>query len=293
MATLVTDRIIDSHLHVWDPAVLDYPWLVGLPIAGRRGIGDIPTAFGDTRVDGVVAVQAECVPEEYLDEVRWVSALGLAHPGTPPVLGMVARAALETEDGGHQVRDVAAEPLVVGVRRNIQGEPDGFARGLVSGIDAVTRAGLTFDLCVTADQLWQVADLLDEVDPTGRFVLDHLGKPPVGVVSTFSDWQVQVERLAEHPTMMCKLSGLLTEVRDGEPTASTFAPYLETAVEAFGPERVMFGSDWPVCTLAGGDYGDWVEIVADVLGPDRDLQRAVFAANAVAFYGLDDPASPS
>lgn len=287
VGSLRASRIIDSHIHFWDRDVTPVAWLEGLPISHRHDPSGIPAAIGDVPVAGLVFVQAEADPA--LSEVRWVEGLGAEHPGTPPVLGIVARAALESTDVEAELAVLRGRPRVVGIRRTIQAEAPDFAMRLIPGLRVVAAAGYTFDVCVTDDQLASVADLLDAVDTgvhSGRYVLDHLGKPQVGVAAALPEWRTQLERLAAHPGVWCKLSGLFTEVREGPADTAAVAPYLEVAIEVFGTDRVLYGSDWPVSTLAGRTYQDWVETVATVLGPDQEVQEAVFADNAISCYAL-------
>ena len=154
--------------------------------------------------------------------------------------------------------------LLVGVRRLFQDEPPGFLAqpGLRAGVALLAAQDLVFDVCVREPQLGEVVDLV-RVLPEVRFVLDHLGKPQVGADPT--RWRRNLAALAELPNVMCKLSGLLTEVVAGTGRPGDFRPYLEYALEVFGPGRCLYGSDWPVLTLAGS-YADWRELVLDVVG---------------------------
>jgi L-fuconolactonase len=259
-------HVLDSHLHLWDPAVLDYDWLAG-DLRRRFGPGELAAA---TRSDeegttwGFVAVQAECAPEQSLAEVDWISGLA-AEAG---VRGIVARAALEQ---GSAVRDdlaaLASRPLVRGVRRLLQDEPAGFARqpAFVAGAREVARAGLVFDACVRAPQLDDVVALADAV-PELAIVLDHLGKPQVGSPAVpgrvdGAGWAAALRSLAERPNVVVKLSGLPAESA-GDWSPAQLDPFLEVALDAFGPTRLMFGTDWPVSRgpLAWRDY------VADRVG---------------------------
>lgn len=283
-------RVLDSHLHLWDPSLLEYTWLEG-PLRARFGLDEIDAAVSGLDTE-FVFVQAQCVPEQYLEEVAWVSDLA----GAVCVRGVVAGARL---DGGAATRAhldaLAAFPLVVGVRHLLQGEPDGFSGSAAfrAGMDAVAERGWTFDACVRSSQLRDVIALA-EAYPDLRIVLDHLGKPFVGTAAAparpSEEWARDLTALAAHPRVHVKLSGLPAEAA-GAWSPAQVEPFLDAAAEAFGPERLMIGSDWPVSAVRGGEIDPaalrtWVEAVrawAESRGHDV---AAILHSNAERFYGL-------
>lgn len=279
-------RTVDSHLHLWDPELLDYDWLEGA-LLRRFGPEQLDDVRAETVADvGFVFVQAECAPEQSVAEVDWVAALA----SRVGVRGIVARAPLEDPAATEaHLAAYAARPLVVGVRRLLQSEPDGFAArpGFREAARAVASARLTFDACVRAHQLPDVIALADAV-PDLTIVLDHLGKPAVGNVDAVADavgtpWAQALSALAERPNVVCKLSGLPAEA-SGEWSAAQMRPFLDVALDAFGPERLLFGGDRPV----SGPYGRWITAVSD-WALDRlggAAAGAVLAANAERVYGL-------
>ena len=193
---------------------------------------------------------------------------------------------------------MAGEPLeiasprverVVGVRHNIQQQPAGFALqpAFVRGVRAVSEAGRPFDLCITADQLPEALALV-ELCPDTSFVLDHCGKPAIRD-DAFDEWARHLERLALHDRVSCKISGLLTEAREEQRSASGMARWVGRAREYFGASRLLYGSDWPVSTLGGG-AGRWRGIVDEITAgwPEAD-RRALFADNAARVYGVSVP----
>jgi predicted TIM-barrel fold metal-dependent hydrolase len=283
VTSVLAPAIVDSHLHLWNGGVLAYGWLDGLGIDGPYEPGDIPADVGAVPIEGFVFVQAECDPEQSVDEVNWVN--DVSSGGDPfRLAGIVARVDLTSDRVAADLSEIARLDNVVGIRHNIQGEPRGFARSLVDGVDALTAMDLTFDLCCRADELDEVIDLVDRCDNRTRFVLDHLGKPAVGDPDGFDAWSSRLGRLAEASNVFCKLSGLQTETVPGvTPSADVFAPYLDRAIEAFGIDRVMYGSDWPVCTL-NGSMGQWIRTVAALLGPDAAAHRKVFHDTVERFY---------
>ncbi|MFF2486585.1 amidohydrolase family protein [Microbacterium sp. NPDC058062] len=280
-------RVVDGHLHLWDREVLTYEWLEG-PLLRSFGPDELDVALQEApEADcGFVFVQAECAPEQSIAEVDWVASL--TH--RVPVRGIVARAPLE--DPGATEEHLAAfaeRPLVVGVRRLLQSEPDGFGLrpGFLRGAQAVAAAGLTFDAGVRWTQLPDLVAFADAL-PDLAIVLDHLGKPEVGSPDDAdpadgTPWAESLRDLARRPNVVCKLSGLPAE-SPGEWTEAQMRPFLDVALDAFGPDRLLFGSDWPV----SGQYGRWLDTVTSWL-EDRVGERhrkAVLAENAERFYRL-------
>lgn len=277
------DPVIDSHVHFWDPDRLRYPWLDGETQLRRTFT---PEDLRGLTVEGYVFVQAETLPEQAADEVAWVRSLAAAGA---PVLGVVARAALERGAACEpELASYAADPLVVGVRRLLQDEPDGFAlrSAFLDAVRALPDHGLTFDLCVRENQLDEVCRLV-RLCPEVRFVLDHLGKPAVDPAGpAASPWSARIDQLSDSPNVWCKLSGLASEARPADRTPAAMLPYLAHVLETFGPDRCLFGSDWPVSGLVVGHrtWYDLVGLACDHLAADD--RAKVFAGNAVDVYGL-------
>ena len=299
-------RVIDSHLHVWDPEVLEYTWLEGAYDARFA-----ETELEHDRLTGAdeekaVFVQAETVEDRFLDEVRWVESL--ADP--LGVLAIVAGVRLDRGiDTTTHLDELAAHPLVVGVRHNLQDAEDGLAvsTAFVTGAREVAARGWTFDACVRAHQLPDVARLAGAI-PELRMVLDHLGKPEVGTADAprtpSVEWVRDLDELARHPQVFCKLSGLPAEAARNW-SREQLEPFLDVAADAFGVERLMWGSDWPVSVIGPAEEGDphapadgsatyqptararWLDLVvawAEARGHDVD---AILWANAAQFYGTD------
>jgi len=277
--------LLDAHLHFWDPAARHHDWLAAHPPLRRR-FGPEDLAPGAHELTGAVFVQADCHEAEALAEVRWVTELAQDHP---LIRGIVAyapvhRGRLAWDD----VVAVAASPLVVGVRWLLQGRPSEEITGkaLIRGLRLLAEWGLTFDLCATHDQLTAVASLVAAC-PQTSFVLDHLGKPPVAA-GQLDPWRGDLARIASLPNVACKLSGLATEAAPGW-TADDVRPYLEHALEVFGPQRCMIASDWPVVTLAA-TAAHWFDVVLGVIAHLPAQQRtAVLYGTATAAYGLAGP----
>ena len=286
---------MDAHVHFWDPGELHYPWLDGHPALGRAFLpADYRAAVGTAPVRRVLFVEANCLPDESRREVAFVERLAerlaAASAGEAGrVAGAVAFAELGAPAAG-LARELdalqAGSPLVRGVRQNIQGHPPGFAlrRSFVDGVAEVGRRGLTFDLCATHDQLGEVLSLVERC-PGTRFVLDHCGKPAVRD-RRFEPWAADVARIAGHEHVCAKLSGLLTEAHHASWREADLAPYAEHVLACFGSERVMYGSDWPVLTLAG-TFADWYGFTERLTAAwSAAERRAFYADNAVRAYGL-------
>ena len=279
--------VIDAHVHFWDPAVLRYPWLAGAPALAEPFLPRDFAPLASRDVEAVVFVEANCAPGQAADEVAWVERLAETEPR---IVGIVAYVDLldETRRAAALVR-LGATPRVVGVRHNIQQQPTGFALqpAFVRGVQAVGAAGRPFDLCITADQLPEVVTLVDRC-PDTTFVLDHCGKPAIRD-DAFDDWARDLERLARHERVSCKISGLLTEARDDQRSAAGLGHWIGRARECFGAERLLYGSDWPVSTLGGGS-ARWRAIVDELTAawPESE-QRALLAENAARVYGLAVP----
>jgi len=276
--------IVDAHVHFWDPAVLHYPWLAGVPALRRAFTPADYAATAQGRVDRVVVVEANALASESASEVAYLER----SPAAPACIAAIVAYADMTDAGVEQTLDaLASRPLVRGVRHNIQGHEAGFCTtaAFVRGVRAAGRRGLTFDLCITHDQLPD-AVALARACPGTRFVLDHAAKPAIGGAMP-EGWRVGIAGLAALENVSAKLSGLLTEARPAVRTPEHLRPYADRLLDVFGVDRVMFGSDWPVATLAGGfdcwyDFTDWL---AASWAPDE--RQRLFAGTAAAVYGID------
>ncbi len=295
--------VVDSHVHHWDPERLAYPWLDEFTRLRRpylpAQLAEAVTDLDGFAVAGVVHVQADCRPDQALAEVDLVA--GLDAP--VPVLGIVAYAGVER--GAAVAEELAAlreRPLVRGVRRSTQNEPDGVLGSAAyrDGLVEVARAGLSADLCVRAAQLPEVVDALRDVldrEPGLTVVLDHAGKPSIaadltGTGRTRAAWRADLADLAALPGVVCKLSGLVTEADWDAWTPEQVQPYLTDVLETFGPDRVLFGSDWPVLTLAA-DHARWLALVEQSVAPLGEAALdAVLAGTAARTYRLALPDPP-
>jgi L-fuconolactonase len=276
--------IVDSHVHFWNPENFRYPWLDALPALNRPFLPENYAAASSTAdVGRFIFVECGCEPAQSLAEVDWSSALAKQEPR---LRGIVAEASLEK---GGAVRDdleqLAQRPLVKGVRRNLQDESAAdfcLRPEFIAGVQHLAEFGFTFDLCIRHEQLRSVAELVRRV-PRVVFVLDHFGKPEVRN-GKIEPWATDLNKLAALPNVVCKISGLTTEAdwQKWQPADLKF--YFDRAWECFGPDRVLFGSDWPVATLAT-DYERWIETVQNLVSSaGESVQAKLFKTNAERIY---------
>lgn len=244
--------ILDSHVHFWDPRRLRYPWLDDVAALNRPCTpADYPGGHD------VIVVEGGRTPAHAGAEIAWMRTEAALRPW---IRGIVAHADLERPGAAGRY---AGDPFVVGVRRNAQDEPAGFLAGrdFRAGVRALGDAGLPFDACVRAHQLPELAELADAC-PQTTIVLDHLGKPSPGGPAD-REWRQDLRRLARHGHVRCKLSGLATETVPGTDPA-VVVDTLREALDVFGPDRCLYGSDWPVLTLAT-DHDAWLDLVRTAL----------------------------
>lgn len=281
--------VLDSHVHFWDPQRLSYPWLSE---AGSLNARFAPADFASLHPATVSAifVEAGVDPRLSLAEVEWVLEQA---DQCPWILGAVAQVPLEDPGAAEAaIRRYADNPFVVGVRRNVQDEAAGFTADadFRSGVRLLGEAGLSFDACVREYQLPELAELAAAC-PQTTIVLDHLGKPKSAAAGQ-NPWREALRRLAEHGNVVCKLSGLATELPTDTPRPLVIA-LLREALDVFGPERCLYGGDWPVMTLATS-YGDWLDLVREALTAyPPAIADAVLRTNARRVYGLQPLPSSS
>jgi L-fuconolactonase len=278
--------VVDSHHHFWDPTHRDYYWMGGDELASIRktfGPDDLRPLLGQNKVDRTVIVQT--VPsvketEEFLaiaadtdyvtGVVGWVD---LTNPGVGDIL-----AKLKAGGNGN---------YLVGIRHQVHDEedPDWVAReDVIRGIKAVGAAGLAYDLLPKQRELPACLPPVD-ANPDMRFVVDHIAKPLIAD-GEMEPWSARLEELARRPNVYCKLSGIVTEANWTGWKPEDLKPYLDRVLEWFGEDRVMFGSDWPVCLLAS-DYETVKGTLESLLGnPDGATYAKIFGANATALYCL-------
>jgi L-fuconolactonase len=278
--------IIDAHHHVWDPATRDHGWLADPALAPVRrpfAVPDLAPAAAAAGVGATVLVQV--LPS--VAETAEFLAVAAAEPLVAGVVGWVDLTAPDVADTIAALRDGPGGGALAGIRHLVQGEenPAWLNRpDVVRGLRAVADAGLAYDLLTLPHQLPAAIDVARAL-PGLTFVLDHLSKPPVAS-GALEPWATRVRALAAAPNVVAKLSGLVSEARP-DWTVADLRPYAEVALEAFGPDRVMFGSDWPVC-LAAATYDQVFAAAAELTAGLSETERdAVFAGTARRAYRLE------
>lgn len=279
--------IIDTHLHVWDPHKLRYPWLDTVPFLNKPYLlPEYNQACGTVKVERMVFVQCECDFTQYRDEVAWVTQLAQQDRR---IQGIVAWAPLEKgEPVRPELEALAKNKLVKGIRRIIQFEVDVnfcLRPDFVRGVQLLGDYGLSFDLCIKGDEQFRNTLQLVRQCPQVNFILDHIGKPFIKE-RIIEPWKTYLRDLAALPNTWCKMSGLVTEADHQKWTKEDLKPYIDAVIESFGWDRVMFGGDWPVAFQAT-PYPRWVETLDwAVTGASPAQRKKLFHDNAMAFYRL-------
>ena len=274
---------IDSHHHLWNYSAEEYGWIDGKMQVLRRDFtpADLLRAMQATHVDHAVAVQAR----QSVQETRFLLDHARKHASIKGVVGWVP---LADPGVARVLESFCDEPLLKGVRHVVQDEPDERVLDrdeFNAGIRALRPLRLVYDILIFGRQLPMAARFVDR-HPHQAFVLDHIAKPRIAAAGIDRDWERGFRELAKRPNVSCKFSALVTEVRDPTWTVALLEPYWEVALEAFGAERLMFGSDWPVCLLRAS-YADWVAAVGMLASGLNDAQRAGFwGGNANRVYRL-------
>jgi L-fuconolactonase len=279
---------IDSHQHFWRYSGAEYPWIgAGMERIARDFLpADLAEVAKPLGIGGSVAVQAR----QSLAESRWLLELA---DGDPFVRGVVGWVDLRSPDVAGQLAPLATHPRFVGVRHVVQDEPDPrflLGAAFLRGLEHLRRFGLTYDLLLYPRQLPAAVTLVGML-PEQPFVLDHLAKPRISLGATWGDfagWRRDIEALAAHENVCCKVSGMVTEAAWRGWRPADFAPALDVVLAAFGPDRLMFGSDWPVCLVAA-DYAEVAGIVGDFFSRLSTAERVqIQGGTAMRFYGLTE-----
>lgn len=271
---------LDSHQHFWIYQPAEYPWIQNHMAVLRRDFlpDHLAAEQAKARFNGSIAVQAR----QTLAETRWLLELAQTHSFIKGVVGWVD---LQSEGAFDQLSEFAAHPKFVGVRHVAQDEPD--ARFLLNdaftrGLQLLSKFNLAYDLLVYPKQLPACIELARQM-PQQRFVLDHIAKPLIrsGLIGP---WGEYIRALASSPNVYCKISGLVTEASWPTWSQNDFSPFLQIACDAFGEDRLMVGSDWPVCLLAAS-YQQVIDIPRKFLASKSEsAQRKIFGENAARFY---------
>jgi L-fuconolactonase len=276
------NKRIDAHQHFWQYNPIEHAWMTEEMAAIRRDFlpGDLKPLLDRLGFDGCLAVQVR----QNLEETRWLLEVAKQHDFVRGVVGWVD---LRSPELPAQLREFAGQEKLVGVRHIVQDEPDDdfmLRDDFRRGVRQLKNSDLAYDVLIYPRQLPAAIRLVEEF-PDQRFVLDHIAKPPIAD-GTMEPWATGLRRLAKAPNLQCKLSGMVTEARWGRWQPGDFRPYLDVVFEAFGPGRLMIGSDWPVCTLSAS-YESAMGIVLDYIAQlSAAEQDGILGGNCARFYGL-------
>jgi len=272
---------IDAHQHFWIFDPVRDAWIDDTMSVIQRDFlpRDLQPILGENNIDGCVAVQAD----QSETETDFLLALAAKNEFIKGVVGWVD---LRKENVEERLEYYVKNPLFKGVRHIAQGEADDFLLrpDVQRGIGGLAQYGLTYDILVFARQLPAAIELV-KAFPQQKFVLDHMAKPQFSQ-GLDKAWKENITALAEHPNVFCKLSGMVTETDDFKWEPSDFTPFLDVIFNSFGTDRVMYGSDWPVCLLAA-DYGAQLDILqAYIADFSESDQSKIMGGNAISFYDL-------
>lgn len=280
--------VIDAHQHFWDPTEGEYPWLTpdSPEIYRRFDFEDVAPSLARQSIDGTVLVQAA----DNDADTEFMFDIAAAHE---QIVGVVGYVPLERPDRSvDRLAELQGRDTFVGIRNLIhdQPDPDWLLRADVAeGLRLLEQARVPFDLVAVLPRHLEHVDYLSEQFPGLDIVIDHLAKPPVNTQNT-EPWTTLIRRAATNPRVHAKVSGLYPAVGDGRSAQPTdLRPWVDVALDAFGPERLMIGSDWPISVLAGGYDAVWSNLVAVIQGYGADVADQVLGRTAVRFYGLVDP----
>jgi len=283
MAIATSSKRVDAHQHFWRFTDAEFGWIDDAMATIRRDFlpADLKPLLQASSIHATVAVQAR----QSLEETEWLLALAAESPWIEGVVGWVP---LVDPDVEATLEGLSSNKSLKGVRHVLQAEPDTYMGrdDFNSGVRLLRKYDLAYDLLVLEHQLPAAIALVDR-HPDQAFVLDHLAKPRIAA-GELEPWRNNIRELARRLHVSCKMSGMVTEASFEKWKLADLQPYLETALEAFGPKRLMFGSDWPVCTVASG-YARWVDTVRAFIGTlSEGEQNQIMGSNAAAFYKLSD-----
>jgi predicted TIM-barrel fold metal-dependent hydrolase len=274
--------LIDTHLHLWDLGRFSYSWCAGIPALNRNFLwGDYAAASAGLGIAKAVFVECDVDEPHALDEALVLQALSQAHP---QIAGIVASGRPEAKEFPAHLERLRQIPKVRGLRRVLHTQPDGVSGQcrFVENIRRLAAAGLTFDLCVLARQLPVGLELVQRC-PEVTFILDHCGIPDVAG-GALQPWLSDLAELAALPNVHCKISGLVAYAGQGGAGAAELRPWFDAVLDQFGWDRVIWGGDWPVCTVASS-LARWVEATRELTGGATDDERArLFHRNAERLY---------
>jgi predicted TIM-barrel fold metal-dependent hydrolase len=281
--------ILDTHQHLIYPERYPYSWTAEIPQLRGKAFryDDYLKAIEGTGVSQTIFMESGVDDPHWREETRFVQELA----GTPGMLikGIIASCRPEAESGFEAYVESVLSPHLVGFRRLLHVEPDELSQspGFAANVRLLANYELTFDLCVLARQIPLAAALAGKC-PRVQFILDHCGVPDIAA-GGLDPWRQYIREIAKHPNVACKISGVLAYCTPGQPTLEAVRPYVEHCLEHFGWDRVVWGSDWPVCTTTS-DLRTWVDVTRRLIASaDERDQRELLHENAMRIYRVKGP----
>jgi L-fuconolactonase len=274
---------IDSHQHYWHFNTADYGWMgENMSVIKRDFLPtDLLPELKSIDFDGSVAVQAR----QSLEETNWLLQLADEHPHIKGVVGWLD---LQSEQAEEQIAAFAKHPKAVGVRHVIHDEEDldfMLRPAFIRGVKLLEKYDLAYDILIFPTHLANTIQFVKQFSDKQTFVIDHIAKPLIkdGIVSP---WKEEIAALGKLPNVYCKLSGMVTEADWNKWSPENMRPYLDVVMKAFGPERILIGSDWPVCLVAG-KYSEVMQVVIDYISTFTEKEQALMLGeNAAKAYGI-------
>lgn len=277
-------HLVDTHQHLWDLSQFPYSWCAGIPALNRSFvISDYLAASAGTGITKTVFMECDVDEPHALEEARHIQSLAGQHP---LIAGIVASGRPERDAFRQHLEQLAKLPKIRGLRRVLHTQPDELSQSslFAENLRLLPEFGLTFDVCVLARQLPVAISLVDRC-PKVSFILDHCGVPDVKG-RAFDPWRENIRSLATRPNVACKISGLVAYADPATWTVADLRPWLEHAIECFGWDRIVWGGDWPVCTLSA-PLARWVTATRELTAHASDDQRAaLFHRNAERIYRI-------
>ena len=274
--------IIDTHHHLWNYNPVEFDWIDDEMAAIRKSFlpADLQATLANTGVEGVVTVQAR----QSLEETNWLLKLASENDFIKGVVGWVS---LADESIQQILEEYKSSPWLKGVRHVVQGEPDPefiLGKDFNKGISLLKNYNLVYDILIFEHQLANTIRFVDQ-HPEQQFVVDHIAKPKIKK-NELEPWAKNIKELAKRENVSCKISGMVTEADYKLWTEEQLNPYFETILEAFGPSRLLFGSDWPVCLVAT-NYSNWLELVKKTISNfSKEEQDFILYKNAQRIYNI-------
>lgn len=279
-------KVIDTHQHLWDPQAFRYAWLDDLQRLNTSfGLADYTEATQGLEIEKTIFVECDVAEHQMQDEALHV--LQLAETPGSGIAGVIASARPEHAGFDSYVENLRGYPKIKGVRRILHTQPDELGQDarFIENVGKLGNYGLSFDICVLARQLPIGVKLVAEC-PGVTFILDHCGVPQVKE-RALEPWRQHIREISRFPNVFCKVSGIVAYADLVNWKPDDLRPFVDHVIECFGWDRVMFGSDWPVCTLAAS-YTRWVEALTSLTnGAGKNNQAKLFRDNAIKVYRLE------